>query len=86
MAYDLQENFIKINVTGKATVEDCDVFLTHLDTHMQELEARFNDIFDHGPRIHGRFQQSQLDVIDIQRQKAHGMRKMVSAFRSLIPT
>lgn len=40
---------------------------------LREIKAAKSDVFVRYPGVHGRFQQSQLDVLDIREQKACAM-------------
>lgn len=55
---------------------------------LQSIKTEKSDVFARFPGIHGRFQQSQLDVLDIREQKVCAMfdhvSEMIYARRGLV--
>lgn len=68
MNTDLSKNYVKAKYGNPSFLE-----LTELQNQaiaeLQEIEIAKNDIYKRFAGIHGRFQQSQLDVLDIREQK-----------------
>ncbi|EZQ14516.1 hypothetical protein [Aquamicrobium defluvii] len=54
---------------GNATREDWKALMVAAGKELQEIKAAKSDVFKRYPNVHGRFQQSQLDVLDIREQK-----------------
>lgn len=69
---------------GNATREDWKALMFAAGKELQEIKDAKSDVFERYPGIHGRFQQSQLDVLDIREQKIcaiydNAMNAMVTA-------
>lgn len=54
---------------GNATREDWRNLMVAAGKEIEEIKSAKSDVFKRYPNVHGRFQQSQLDVLDIREQK-----------------
>ena len=55
---------------GKASKEDWKALMKAAALEIENIKSEKSDVFKRYPGVHGRFQQSQLDVLDIREQKA----------------
>ena len=55
---------------GKASNADWVELMKAAGSEIESIKSEKSDIFNRFPGVHGRFQQSQLDVLDIREQKA----------------
>ena len=68
MTYSLNERFIIATVKGadRATLLSMQ---DEASKELLEIQSAKTELFDRYPGVHGRFQQSQLDVLDIRETK-----------------
>lgn len=69
---------------GNATREDWNNLMIAAGKEIEFIKSAKSDVFDRYPGVHGRFQHSQLDVLDIREQKIcaiydNAMNAMVAA-------
>lgn len=69
---------------GNATREDWKKLMIAAGKELEVIKSAKSDVFARYPGVHGRFQQSQLDVLDIREQKIcaiydNAMNAMVTA-------
>lgn len=79
----LAEQYINLKY-GNATRADWKNLMIAAGKELQEIKAEKSDVFKRYPGVHGRFQHSQLDVLDIREQKIcaiydNAMNAMVTA-------
>ena len=70
--YSLNERYIIATIKGA----DCAALLSMQNEaarELAEIKKAKADLFDRYPGVHGRFQQSQLDVLDIRETKMCAM-------------
>lgn len=72
------EKFITLKY-GNPSREELISFRSELATELGEISARNDEIFNTFKGVHGRFQQSQLDVLDIRKTKIYAMIDQVDA-------
>jgi hypothetical protein len=72
------EKFINLKY-GNPSRDHLVSFRRELATELREINDRNDEIFTTYKGVHGRFQQSQLDVLDIRKMKVYGMIDQVDA-------
>lgn len=80
---NIASTYIKLEY-GNATREDWKALMIAAGKELEVIKAAKSDVFARYPGVHGRFQQSQLDVLDIREQKTcaiydNAMNAMVAA-------
>lgn len=66
---DIAEQYIKLKY-GNVTRADWKALMVAAGKEIEAIKAEKSDVFARYPGVHGRFQQSQLDVLDIREMKA----------------
>lgn len=80
---NIATTYIKLKY-GNATREDWRNLMVAASKEIEEIKSEKADVFKRYSGVHGRFQHSQLDVLDIREQKAcavydNAMKAMVAA-------
>lgn len=80
---NIASTYIKLKY-GNATREDWRNLMVAAGKEIEKIKSEKSDVFKRYPGVHGRFQHSQLDVLDIREQKAcavydNAMKAMVAA-------
>lgn len=80
---NLANTYIELKY-GNATREDWKNLMIAAGKELEVIKSAKSDIFTRYPGVHGRFQHSQLDVLDIREQKIcaifdNAMNAMVAA-------
>jgi hypothetical protein len=78
MELSLSERYIAAKYNG-ATKEQLIQLRKDAVAELEIVKNRKQEIYDRYPRVHGRFQQSQLDVLDIREGKICAIFDNVSA-------
>ena len=68
MSFELTERYIKAKYNNVSKTELI-ALRNDAANALTEIKSAKSEIYANGPHIHGRFQQSQLDVLDIQESK-----------------
>ena len=72
MNFEISERYITAIIKG-ATRAELLSLRSEVGAEIREIKAGKSDVFARFPGIHGRFQQSQLDVFDIRERKCSVM-------------
>jgi len=82
MNADLATRYIKAKYENPSR-EVLETLLSDAIKEVRSIEREKSDVFARYPGVHGRFQQSQLDVLDIRQNKVLAIvtntRKMIAA-------
>lgn len=79
MNTELSARYIVAKIKG-GTVAELLQLRREIGQELEAIKAAKNDVFNRYPGVHGRFQHSQLDVLDIREQKVCAMFDNVSIF------
>lgn len=71
-ALSLSEKFVIARIKG-ATRSELLTLQDEAGKELKEIKAAKSDVYARFPGVHGRFQQSQLDVLDIRENKVCAM-------------
>lgn len=66
---NISTRYIELKYSN-ASKEDWKDLMTAAASELAQIKNEKSDLFARYPGVHGRFQQSQLDVLDIREQKA----------------